>query len=483
MTHALKRILLVDDEERLLNSMAQRLALLGIEAVKVSSGTDAVEIAKKTNFDLAIVDLKMPDMDGLATITQLKEISPDLKTVLLTGYGSETIHEETDRLETEYFEKDSMGDLWDLIKQFNATQGNMVVVKPPSSEGGINQDQNNYLRNPSKQDLPHQAPRRNQNPFGSSPAHLPRIIGETPKMQRLRKDVQRLSELDCTVLIQGETGTGKELAARSIHGLSHRRHQRFLAFNCGCFSTDFHFDELLGSLELTSPGNPKKTGRLDTKFSGTILLDHFEVMPEETQLEMIKIIDKMSASRSRDDAPLLRDIRFIVATHQNLKQKVTKGNFSSELYKRLNAIELTVPSLRERREDIFPLCSYLLNQLNKEFKKNIESISDAVFSLFMAYPFPGNIRELKHIIERAVILADSPTIEPVHLPERLTKKAMDPEFCPTDTQASLTLGEMERNHILKVLNLTKGNKSKTAELLGISRAALWRKLKLINAGK
>jgi DNA-binding NtrC family response regulator len=472
MIHALKKILLVDDEERLLNSMAQRLALLGIEATKVSSGTDAIEIVKKTKFDLAIVDLKMPDMDGLMTITKLKEISPELKTVLLTGYGSETIHQKTDSLDAEYFEKDSMGDLWDLIKQFTTTQGNMVVVKPVSPD--LNQEQSQYLNDRIKQDIdPHS--------FGQNHDLLPRIIGETPEMQRLRKDVQRLSELDCTVLIQGETGTGKELFARTIHRRSHRRNQRFLAFNCGCFSNGFHFDELLGSLETATPGKIISTDASENRFVGTILLDHFEIMPIETQREMVKIIDKMAEIKSGDNESLARDIRFIVATHQDLKQRVDNDNFSLELYQKLNAIELTVPPLRERREDILPLCSYLLSQLNKEFQKNIEAISNSVFSRFMSYSFPGNIRELKHLIERAVIIADGTRIESAHLPERLTREE-DHESISFENQPLLTLGEMERKHILKVLNITKGNKSKTAELLGISRAALWRKLKLINPG-
>jgi DNA-binding NtrC family response regulator len=486
MINAIKTILLVDDEERLLNSMAQRLTLLGFEAIKVSSGTKAIEIAKKKKIDLAIVDLKMPDMDGFTTITRLKEIIPDLKTVLLTGYGSKKTHQQADNLGAEYFEKDSMGDLWDLIKQFNI-QGNVVAIKPsPSdtrSKEGFNASQVEILSDHYAQETDHQFPKGNLDSFGRSMDDLPKIIGEIPGMQRLRKDVERLSGLDCTVIIHGQTGTGKELAARAIHTLSHRRDQRFLAFNCGCFSSGFHFNELLGSLETATPHfGSKKTNAMEARFIGTILLDNFEIMPEQTQQEMIKIIDKMAETRLINTVDGLKDIRFIVATHRNLKKRVEQGQFNKDLYFRLNAIELEVPSLRERREDIFPLCSYFLSKLNKEFGKNILSISNEVFSIFMSYPFPGNVRELKHIIERAVILADGTTIEQIHLPERFTKKAVAPVFSSTGNQNPLTLGEMERDHILKVLKITKGNKSKTAELLGISRAALWRKLKLINAG-
>ena len=451
MIKVVKKILLVDDEERLLNSMGQRLALMGFEVMKASSGTKAIEIAKKKQIDLAIVDLKMPDMDGFITITRLKEIIPDLETVLLTGYGSERTKQKTQTLGSGYFEKDSMGDLWDLIKKFN-TQGDVVVIKPSSSTTGRS--------------------------FGE----LPKIIGETPEMQRLRKDIERLSDLDCSIIIRGETGTGKELASRAIHKLSYRKDQRFLAFNCGCFSNDFHFNELLGSLEESAPHyGSKKTGPMEKGFVGTILLDNFETIPSQTQQEMIKIIDKKGGARLTDTADVSMDIRFIVATHHDLGKRVAQGKFNENLYHRLNAIEMAVPSLRDRRDDISPLCTYFLSKLNIEFEKDIESFSDEVFSIFLSYPFPGNVRELKHIIERAVILADSKTIELKHLPERFRKKVTTSRSI--ENKPLFTLKEIEQNHIIKAIKFTKGNKSKTAELLGISRAALWRKLKDINAEK
>ncbi len=447
MMNKIKKILLVDDEERLLDSMAQRLTLLGFEPIKAPSGTKAIEIALKTKVDLAIVDLKMPDMDGLTTITRLKEITPGLKTVLLTGYGNEKTRQKTVTLGSEYFEKDSMGELWDLIKRL-------------SSHGMDQQVSRGFIDS-----------------IGRSLGDLPKMIGGTPEMQRLRKDIERLSELDCTIIIRGEEGTGKELAARVIHKLSHRNEQRFLSFNCGCFSNDFNFTELLGSLE--EPGGYSGSmdeGSREIRFIGTILLDHFETMPEETQSDMLKLLDKTAAARSADSSD--RGIRFIVATHQDLKKRVEEKKFSRDLYQRLSAISISVPPLRERRDDISPLCSYFLNQLNKEFEKNIESISDEVFSLFKRYPFPGNVRELRHIIERAVILADTTTIELTHLPDPLRKKT--PDFHSKENQPFVTINEMEKTHILKAIAITKGNRSKAAEILGISRAALWRKLKVLN---
>lgn len=491
MTDSVKKILLVDDEERLLNSMSQRLMLMGFEVIKASSGTQAIEIASTAKMDMAIVDLKMPDMDGLMTIIKLKEIIPDLKTVLLTGYGSQKIREKTQALDSGYFEKDSMGGLWDVIKQFN-TQGDVVVIKPSSSNTGspyrhdylknvVNPGQIKMVNDPSEKKNDTQTSRANVDSIGRSFGDLPKIIGETPEMQRFRKNIERLSGLDCTIIIRGETGTGKELAARAIHALGHRKDQRFLAFNCGCFSSGFNFNELLSSIEEPTPGHGIKTGTTGKGFAGTILLDHFEIMPEETQHEMEKIIDEMAAAPSTDSTGTSMDIRFIVATHQDLKKRVEDDKFDKHLYRKLNAIDLLVPSLKERRDDISPLCSYFLDTLNKEFKKNVKSVSAEVLSIFMSYPFPGNVRELKHLIERAVILSDNATIELKHLPERFKVKMAEPTLI--DAQKFPTLNEMEQKHILKALKITRDNKSKAAEVLGISRAALWRKLKLINAQK
>jgi len=488
MINVVKKILLVDDEERLLNSMGQRLALMGFEVMKASSGTKAIEIAKKNQIDLAIVDLKIPDMDGLVTINRLQEITPDLKTVLLTGYGSQKIKQKTQKLGSGYFEKDSMSDFWDLIKGFK-NDGNLVVMKQSNNNAQFQHEylqdhlishHTDILKNQPEHRFDQQGQQSNVYSVGERVENLPKMIGETLEMQTLRKKIKRMSRLDCTVIIQGEAGTGKELAARIIHKMSHRKNQRFLAFNCNCFSNDFHFNELLTSLEQFSNHHDiKKSKPMEKGFVGTILLDNFEIMPEQTQQEMIKIIENKTATQLIDADKTLLDIRFIVATNQDLKKKVAQEKFNKNLYRRLNAIALLVPSLKERREDIFPLCSYFLNQLNKEFNKKIKSVSDEVFSLFMSYPFPGNVRELRHIMERAVILTNNTTIEIKHLPERFGEKIKIP--AAIDNQQFLTLSEIEESHIIKAIEFTKGNKSKACKLLGISRASLWSKLKKINA--
>jgi two-component system response regulator AtoC len=475
-----KIILLVDDEERLLDSISKRISLLGFTPLKASSGVEAIEIAKNTHIDLAIVDLNMPEIDGLVTITKLKEIIPNLKTILLTGYGSEKTKQATEALGSVYAEKDSMGEVWNFIKQWE-NEGKVIVIKPSPAEIGshdrrLSPGQIEILE-PSGQNETGQMPLAEGGTRNTQAIRpLSKIIGETPEIQRLKKNIQRFAEMDCAIIIRGEIGTGKELVARTIHNLSRRKNQRFIAFDCGCFSRDFRFAELVASNDdppKSDPSKKKSAVSNKTTFAGTILLDHIENMPKASQQEMLQLLDgKTNAFDS------LMDIRFIVVAHQNIEEKIIEGKFQLELYSRIRAIAIEIPPLRRRTDDLPVLCHYFLGQLNQEFEKKIKTFADDVFPVFEAYAFPGNIRELRHIIERAVILADENIITVNHLPKKLSLKSAKRK--PYDTSSFPTIQQMEQNHILKAIEMTKGNKTRAAELLGISRAALWRKLRLIS---
>ncbi len=466
--NTLQKILLVDDEEKFLNSIAERLRLMGFDPIKASSGRKALELAEKNRVDLAIVDLKMPDMDGLMTITKLKEIHPYLRSILLTGYGSEKIKQATEALDAAYFAKDEMEDFWNFIKRLSK-EGNIFIIKSPSltrasDTGAVNREGGILLSSIADG-------KKNE----SISADSYRMIGETLAMQELRRNIERLAALDCIVIIRGETGTGKELAARIIHNLSPRKNNRFMAVNCGCFSNDLIIEELFRPGNAIFAGGAQPRERIvRPEWGGTILLDQIEAMSPKMQLSMLKIIDsnKVSQQDGTDDFPF--NVRILVSTRNNLRQLVEEGKFKEELYYRLNVLELFIPPLRERRDDIPPLCGYFVSKFANEFKKAVEYISDEVISIFMSYDFPGNVRELEHIIERAVILADGKTIEPNHLPGRFQKTA-SPSLGVT--RKFIPLAEMEKQYILEVLEANKGNKSKTTELLGISRSALWRKLK------
>ena len=467
-----QRILLVDDEPKFLNGMARRLRLSGFDPLTAAGGREAVDLALNHRVGLAIVDLKMPDMDGLVTIAKLREIEPNLRTVLLTGHGDEKVRQASEAMDSAYFEKDEMGDFWKFIRQVQR-EGNVIVIRPPSDDtpagaaDGFQSFSSGKIEiHPKTENIT--GPRRDLQFGNPAPAtawdRRSRMIGETLMMQQLRLNIKRFAALDCPVIITGETGVGKEAAARAIHEASPRSGQHFTAINCGCFSNDLFVEELFEAV-------PLKTGIQKTRPRGTILLDQIEDLSPQMQLSMLKVIDRNKNHRRGDPDEPLYDVRIIAASHADLGRCVETGAFSKDLYFRLNVVELFIPPLRERREDIAPLCSFFLARFAREFGKNVSEISEEVMHLLSAYDFPGNVRELEHVIERAVIIADGKQIALRHLPERFqTVSTEAPE-------AFKTLAQMEKEYILRTLKASGGNKSKTAEILGISRAALWRKLK------
>jgi two-component system response regulator AtoC len=485
MPKALLKILLVDDEQKFLNSIAKRLRLQGFDPLKASSGSQALELAQRNPVDLAIVDYKMPGMDGLVTITKLKEIYPDLKTVLLTGHGSEKVKQATAALDAEYVEKDRMEDFWDIIKK-SSKSGSIIVINPSASDMPLVGDANDRVKliEPSSTERMSESEATTgvlssaaagREAVQAVPAEHLRLIGETLPMQELRRNIERLSGLDCPAIIRGEVGTGKELTARMIHNLSPRRQKRFTAVNCGCFSNDLLIEEIFRPGKgIFSADARHQVADTASDVGGTILLDQIEDLSPKMQLSMLKIIDSKSISHQNGKDNFSFDVRILAASRHKLGKLVDEGKFQQELYYRLNVLELYIPPLRERSDDITLLCGYFLTKYAKEFKKEVKFISDDVIKIFMSYHFPGNVRELEHIIERAVILADGNIIEPKHLPGRFHTAA-----APGISSAKkfLTLAEMEKQYILEVLEATGGNRSKAVELLGISRAALWRKLK------
>jgi DNA-binding NtrC family response regulator len=464
MTSDSRQILLVDDEEKFLKLISQRLKMMGFGTLTATNGADAVDIIRQNPIDIAIVDLDMPGINGLVTIAKLKEITPGLQTVLLTGHGNDKVKQATESLNSGYFEKHEMRDFWGFIEKLHS-HGNVVVIRPNTGGTGTSPEivashEIEIRPGPDARDAAH-------SPDG---LEQPCIVGETPAMQTLRKKIERVATLDCPVILKGETGTGKELAARRIHALSSRSNGRFLAINCGYFGND-----PVGG----QPQFDKNGGNLRDFFNaarqGTILLDQIEDMSQQMQIQLLKIIDNAGLPRADKTKVSSADIRILASTGADLAKRAESGSFRKDLYYRLNLLELTIPPLRDRKDDIAPLSHYFLDKHSKLFGKSVESISGEVLDTFTAYSFPGNVRELEHVIERAIILADDRTIDKKHLPARFRKnrttaqKHEKPHF--------LTLAEIEINYILEVLEGTGGKKSQAAEVLGISRAALWRKLK------
>ncbi len=490
MTPQAKQVLLVDDEKKFLKAIAQRLKVLGFIPFTAINGMAAIDIAIRNPIDLAIVDLQMPDMDGLVTITKLKEINPGLKTILLTGHGNDKVKQATESLNTLYFEKEEMGDFWSFIKKLN-TDGKVVVIRPAatsplspaSGENLPGPYPVNEIEIHSHRDFVKTGERVGGFSTGlNRPGDMDRlrIVGETPAMQELRKNIEHLAPLGCTVTLRGEPGTGKELAARAIHAGSMRRTQRFLAINCANFGSEQLAGQLLGYLSGNlSEAIRTRSGIFSTNQGGTLLFDQVEKMSLNMQDQLQSILDMADSQRSGSLKETGIDIRILFATDTDLAERTGMGSFRKDLYDRLKLFELIIPPLRERKDDIHPLCRYFFDKYRKELRKPVDSIAPEVVKILVDYDFPGNVHELEYIIERAVILADGNTIERKHLPIRFLND-LEP-VRSLETRQFSTLAELEKRYIVEVLEATHGNKSRTAEILGISRAALWRKLKQLKA--
>jgi transcriptional regulator with PAS, ATPase and Fis domain len=308
---------------------------------------------------------------------------------------------------------------------------------------------------------------------------LPLFIGKSPSVDRLVKMIEQIAPADCNVLIQGETGTGKEVVARMIHQLSPRRDRRFVAINCGAFTEELLSSELFGHEKGAFTGaHTTKKGLMEIASGGTLFLDEVAEMPPSMQVRLLRVIQEKVIIRVGGVEEIPIDVRIIAATNKNLKKEVELGHFRQDLYYRLNVITLQVPPLRERRDDIPLLCHYFIDRFSKAQKKNITEISEDVMNILMEYEFPGNVRELENMMERAVTLATGNRIEVEHLPIDLQQRL----FHITRPQKNelLTLEEHEREYIQWVLMKTRGNKSKAAEILGIDRVSLWRKMRKYN---
>ncbi|MFO7717965.1 MAG: sigma-54 dependent transcriptional regulator [Desulfohalobium sp.] len=306
---------------------------------------------------------------------------------------------------------------------------------------------------------------------------LPNLIGKNPKMQTLKREIGRVAPLDCNVLILGETGTGKELVAKTIHNLSMRADQKFLAINCGAVNEELLGNEFFGHEKEAFTGAQRvKKGVFEAISGGTVLLDEIGDMPLAMQVQLLRVLQEKSIMRIGGTREIPIDTRVLAATNRPLHDDVQNGAFRQDLYYRLNVFTLRIPPLRERADDIPLFCRYFLEKYRLEFNKHIERFSDDVLDILQHYAFPGNVRELENIIERAIVLCDGPVLKRRHLPQRLrSPRALQYETKTRDHL--LPLAELERQYIEDVVSVLGGNKKKAAEVLGIDRTTLWRKRK------
>jgi DNA-binding NtrC family response regulator len=302
------------------------------------------------------------------------------------------------------------------------------------------------------------------------------IVGRSSTMIEVQKTINQIAPSDINVLILGESGTGKELVARSIHQLSLRSEKKIIAFNCGSFTEDLMANELFGHEKDAFTGATKaKAGLIKMADGGSIFLDEIGDMPLTMQVKLLRVIQEKEILPVGGETPVSVDVRFIAATHRDLKEDVEKGHFRQDLFYRLNVITIKLPSLSNRDGDIPLLAYHFLNQKCQAMKKDIRNITRESIELLCQYTWPGNIRELENVIERAVALASGPEIQVGDLPEYISNLSVE-TYRRYDSEFP-TLEEQEKNYIKWVLDKCDGNKTKSAKIMGIDRVSLWRKIK------
>jgi transcriptional regulator with PAS, ATPase and Fis domain len=307
-----------------------------------------------------------------------------------------------------------------------------------------------------------------------SQARPAEIIGNSKAMHEVFQLISKVAPLDCNVLIQGESGTGKEMVARALHRRSPRKHRPFVSFNCGGFTEELITNELFGHEKGAFTGAAEtKIGLLEAANTGTIFLDEIGEMPVSMQVKLLRFVQERAFLRVGGVKPLPLDVRLLAASNRDFKEMVKSGTFREDLYYRLNVILITLPPLRSRPDDVPLLVRHFLNKCSHALGKEVQSMSSEALAILKHYPFPGNVRELENIIERAVALSDDNEIIARDLPSDLRELSMS----SLETQSYMTLEEKEKRYIQEVLNKTNQRKNLAAEILGLPRTTLWRKMK------
>ena len=438
------KILIAEDEDITLKHLVNSLQKEGYLAVGTQNGGDAPRKIEDDQFDLLITDIKMPGLTGIELLEKIKERQLESEVIIITGFGS-------------------IGSVVDAMKK-----GAYDYVTKP-----FNLDE--LLLKVGK--IRDQKALKKENIALKAYAGIDRkvsIIAKSESMSNILAVIEGMTDTDCNVLLTGETGVGKSLLARIIHFTSRRRTMPFLSINCATLTEELLASELFGHEKGSFTGAVKtKQGLVEIADTGTLFLDEIAEMAPNLQAKLLKVIEEGEFYRVGGTRPIKVDVRFIAATNQNVRTVISEGRFREDLYYRLNIMEISIPPLRDRRDDIQPLCAYFLEKHLPKAHKKITGFTKEAMQVLMHYSFPGNVRELENIIERAIILEKGPLIAPESLPQ--TIKMFQIETIEPDRVK--TIEELNKDYAEKVLDMLGGNKSKAAEVLGISRTSLWRILK------
>lgn len=453
MTSVVDSVLVVDDDAAVSHVLSALLGQAGFEALRASSGEEALRLLEKRRVDVIVSDVRMPGLDGLALLERVRQGWPDIPVILLTAHASVSLAVEAMKAGAHDF----------IEKPFERDSVLYVVKKALASA------QN---REPPRLGIGE------------------RLLGTTPALEEVRERIRRAAASNATVLIRGETGTGKELVARSIHEQSARRGGPFVALNCAALPENLLESELFGYEKgaFTGAGS-RKPGRVELSHGGTLFLDEVGDVPLPMQVKLLRVLQERSIERLGGSTSVKVDVRFVAATHRNLEQLLSEGKFREDFFYRLNVVPIEVPALRERAADVEALAAHFCDVAARANGKSHTAFGPGVCALLAQQPWPGNVRQLENFVERLVVLGEGPLITRDDVERELGSEsarqrnsgvpsvaASSPASPNRGVNLSEQRAESERQIIREALQRASNNRSLAARLLGISRRTLYNKL-------
>jgi two-component system, NtrC family, response regulator HydG len=443
------QILVVDDDKTMRDACHQILTRQGFQVEQAASARQGLGLLEGRSFDVILLDLVMPDLDGLETLKKIKAVDSDCEVIIITGYGSIPTAVEAMKAGAFHF----------LSKPFSPDDLRTVLTRALDKRR-LNLE-NIYLR----QEL-------------TSKDGRGTVVFQSESMARIMEMVSRVAGTDSTVLITGESGTGKSIIARQIHQLSSRAKRPFITVDCGTLVETLFESELFGHVKGAFTGaDANKVGKFEMAQHGTLFFDEISNISLEVQAKLLRAVEERKVSKVGSHRVITVDVRLVAATNRDLTQAIKEGSFRGDLFYRLNVVSLHIPPLRERKEDIPLLVNLFLEKYNSRIHRQsnqIKGVSPDALEIFLRHDWPGNVRELENTVERLVVLSTGPYLEP----EDLAYAGLF--LAPPAESTALDLKDLEREHIRRTLQKFGGHKSDTARALGIDRKTLREKLKRYN---
>ncbi len=447
-------VLIIEDNELVRDSLAIALRIEGCEVSQAPDGPEGLELLARRAFDLALIDLRLPSANGISVLEQAKALQPGLDVIMMTSFGTVETAVEAMKLGAAHY----------LTKPINDDE--LKIILRRLEEARQLREENKNLRDELG---------------GKQRTQFHNLIGQNSRMQKIYSIIQAISDTDTTVLLRGESGTGKGMIAQAIHYSDPgRKDGPYIEVSCGAIPRELLESELFGHIRgAFTSAIRDRVGRFELANGGTILLDEIDSLPPYLQVKLLRVLQQKEFERVGDTKTMRVDVRIIASTNRDLSAEIARGQFREDLYYRLNVITIDVPPLRDRKEDIPSLVKHFLNAFNQKARRSLKSVSSPAMQRILDYDWPGNVRELENFLERAVVLSTGGILDEDVFPEYIGKTREEPLSTAESEATSLkeVMKEPEKQIIKKVLDQVGWNRKKAASLLDINRTTLYNKMK------